>query len=98
MENTTESCNHCKSSINITETDFINCYDFINYFRYLTYVYYNCLKHNNSLIFEWNNRNNPPNYAIQLMRSPSLLYICPKCITFNNTLSPQLHIATQVSL
>ena len=56
-------------------------------------------KHNNSLIFEWNNRNNPPNYAIQLMRSPSFLYIyiCPKCITFNNTLSPQLHIATQVS-
>ena len=31
------------------------------------------------------------------MRSPSFLYICPKCITFNNTLSPPLHIATQIS-
>ena len=27
----------------------------------------------------------------------SYIYICPKCITFNNTLSPPLHIATQVS-
>ena len=25
------------------------------------------------------------------------IYICPKCITFNNTLSSPLHIATQIS-
>ena len=31
------------------------------------------------------------------MHSPSFLYVCPKCITFNNNPSPLLHIATQVS-
>ena len=33
------------------------------------------------------------------MRSPSFLYIyiCPKYITFNNTLSPPLYITTQAS-
>ena len=50
-----------------------------------------------SLTFKWNNGKNPPNYAIQLMRSPSFLYICPKCINFNNTLSSPLHIAIQAS-
>ena len=40
-----------------------------------THVHCNCIKDNNSLTFKWNNRNNPLNYAIQLMRSPSFLYI-----------------------
>ena len=73
MDNSTASCNHCKSSLN-TETDFIN------YYRWHTHVHYNCLKDIISLIFKWNNRNNPPNYTIKLMRSPSFLYIyiCPK--------------------
>ena len=26
MDNTTASCNHCKSSLNNTETDFVKCY------------------------------------------------------------------------
>ena len=26
-----------------------------------------------------------------------LIYTCPKCITFNNTLSPPLHIAPRAS-
>ena len=70
MDNTTApSCNHCKSSLNNTETDFFNCY------RCHTYVHYKCIKDNNSLTFKCNNGKNPPNYAIQLMRSLSLLYI-----------------------
>ena len=57
MDNTTASCNHCKSSLNNTETDFVNCY------RCHTHVDHKCLKYRNSLTFKWNNSNNFPNYV-----------------------------------
>ena len=46
MDNTTTSYNYCKSSLNNTETDFINCY------ICHTHIYYKCPKDNNSLSFK----------------------------------------------
>ena len=63
---TTESFNHCESSLNNTETDLVNC-NMCHTHVHMYIVHCEFFKNKNSLTLQLINSNNPPTYYSYLI-------------------------------